>query len=125
MDDIDWQHLLFQFDGRINRAKYWLGWVGIAVVAGIAGAIAAIADSSLVWTLFGILVLALIWPSVAIEIKRWHDRDKSGWWWLIRFIPIIGGWWVLIECGFLEGTKGPNQFGRDPLGGDIADDPAM
>jgi uncharacterized membrane protein YhaH (DUF805 family) len=120
MGDIDWQHLLFQFDGRINRAKFWAGvgalLVGYFVIAILFSAI----DSGAVRGILGILYLAFIWPSLAISIKRWHDRDKSGWWVLIGFIPLIGGIWVLIETGFLEGTKGPNQYGPDPLGGDIA-----
>jgi uncharacterized membrane protein YhaH (DUF805 family) len=58
----------------------------------------------------------LIWPALALQVKRWHDRDKSGWWVLIAFIPIIGAFWVLIECGFLDGTPGPNRFGPSPKG---------
>lgn len=50
-----------------------------------------------------------------MQIKRWHDLDKSGWWVLINFIPIVGGLWCLVECGFLKGTVGPNRFGPDPL----------
>ena len=46
-----------------------------------------------------------------VHIKRFHDRDKSGWWVLIGLIPIIGAIWLLIELGFLKGTPGPNRFG--------------
>ena len=53
--------------------------------------------------------------TIIVGIKRWHDRDKSGWWSLIAFIPLIGFLWVLIECGFLAGTSGSNRFGEDPL----------
>ena len=64
-----------------------------------------------------ILILITLWPALAIYTKRWHDRDKSGWWSLIMFVPIIGGLWMLIELGFLRGTDGSNRFGDDPLGG--------
>lgn len=114
MGDIDWQHYLFQFDGRINRAKWWLGvvilWGVQAVLYGVFGG----SDGNL--GIVGIVGLLLLWPTLAIYIKRWHDRDKSGWWTLILFIPIIGFIWGLIELGMLEGTKGPNQYGPDPLG---------
>jgi uncharacterized membrane protein YhaH (DUF805 family) len=63
-----------------------------------------------------ILVLILLWPSLAIQIKRFHDRDKSGWWVLLNLIPIIGPIWLFIELGFLPGTPGPNRFGN-PLSG--------
>jgi uncharacterized membrane protein YhaH (DUF805 family) len=62
-----------------------------------------------------ILFLLLLWPSICLYAKRWHDRDKSGWWSLIGLIPIIGGLWMLIELGFLRGTDGPNRFGPNPI----------
>jgi uncharacterized membrane protein YhaH (DUF805 family) len=61
--------------------------------------------------LSGLFVLASIIPAILVDIKRWHDRDKSGWWMLITLVPIIGAIWLLIELGFLKGTPGPNQFG--------------
>lgn len=124
--------LFFSFNGRINRAKFWLGNVALIVVytilmvVGGAGMMAGFDPnnpqaSSGGMGVMGIVILivyiAMIWPSLAIGIKRWHDRDKSGWWVLIAFVPIIGGLWYLIECGFLEGTKGPNKYGPDPLAG--------
>ncbi len=111
MGDIDWTHLFFQFDGRINRAKWWLGAVILWVVEGIIFAI--VRDNT---GIVSLVSLVFLWPSLALGIKRFHDRDKSGWWVLIGLIPIIGFFWLLIELGFLEGTKGPNQYGPDPLG---------
>jgi uncharacterized membrane protein YhaH (DUF805 family) len=52
---------------------------------------------------------------LAISIKQWHDRGKSGWWVLIGLIPFIGAIWALIETGFLEGDPGDNQYGPNPL----------
>ena len=115
MENIDWQHLLLQFDGRINRAKFWLGVVAIWVVEIIVFMIAAAVGSGAFWLLTNLLILLLLWPALAVAIKRWHDRGKSGWWVLIGLIPIIGFFWVLIECGFLPGDEGPNEYGPDPL----------
>lgn len=117
MENIDWQHLLFQFDGRINRAKYWLGAGALYVFFIVFAIIAGMANSSAIWTLYVIAGLLAIWPGLAISIKRWHDRGKSGWWVLIGLVPLIGFWWVLIECGFLQGDDGPNEYGPDPLAG--------
>jgi hypothetical protein len=50
----------------------------------------------------------------AMGVRRLHDTDRSGWWWLIGFIPLIGII-VLIVFGCFEGTRGPNRFGPDPL----------
>jgi len=117
MDNIDWQHLLFDFNGRINRGKFWLGMVVIYVVPWIFWMIALAVNSAVIYTLLGLVYLLIIWPALAISVKRWHDRDKSGWWVLIAFVPLIGWLWALIETGFLEGTSGDNQYGSDPLAG--------
>ncbi len=60
------------------------------------------------------LYLTLVWISFAITVKRWHDRDKSGWWILIGMIPIIGPIWQFVETGCLRGTIGSNRYGPDP-----------
>lgn len=60
-------------------------------------------------------VLALIWPSLAIQAKRWHDQDRSAWWILIGLVPFVGGLIALVMCGFIQGTPGPNRFGAGPM----------
>ncbi len=117
MDNIDWAELLFKFDGRINRGKFWLGIVAIWAVLWLIAIVAGMTNSSILWTIFGLLSLLVIWPSLALSIKRWHDRDKSGWWVFIGLVPLIGPLWALIETGFLPGTPGTNQYGSDPLAG--------
>lgn len=110
---MDWKYLLTSFDGRINRAKFWAG-VGVFIAIGI---VAAIIDGILGANgiLSGIVSLAMIYFACALYAKRWHDRDKSGWWTLIVLVPIIGSIWLLVECGILPGTQGANRFGPDPL----------
>ena len=117
---MDWSYLLTSFQGRIGRKSYWLGNIALSVVIFIA----QIVDNLLGTTIEGgagiltvIAALATLYPSIAIYAKRWHDRGKSGWWTLILFVPIIGALWMLIECGFLRGTEGDNQYGPDPLRG--------
>jgi uncharacterized membrane protein YhaH (DUF805 family) len=61
-----------------------------------------------------VMAFIFLWPMFAVQAKRWHDRNKSGWWVLIHFIPVIGSLWTLIENGFLEGTEGNNRFGESP-----------
>lgn len=123
------QSLLFSFQGRINRAKFWLVhvvmWVVVLVVFGATLGSAAVSSDpqaalqsvGLVGGLILLVVYILaLWIGLAIAAKRWHDRNKSAWWILIVFVPVVGGLWYLIECGFLKGTTGPNKFGSDPLG---------
>jgi uncharacterized membrane protein YhaH (DUF805 family) len=118
------------FNGRIPRMTFWLGllilmivqWILFAVFGGMsmmnfdpADPAAAEKMMSGMWPIW-IISLIFLWPSLALYAKRWHDRDKSGWWSLILFIPLIGFIWFLVECGFLRGTEGPNRFGNDPIG---------
>lgn len=63
---------------------------------------------------FGVGYVLALWTSLATQVKRWHDRGASGWWVLINFIPLVGGIWTLVSCGFLEGQKGANKYGPDP-----------
>lgn len=122
MDNIDWGWLLFQFEGRINRAKFWLAGASLYIAFWILWGIAFATESSAMFSLVAILSLLAIWPYLAVAIKRWHDRDKSGWWVLIALIPLIGPIWALVETGFLPGTPGPNQYGPDPLGVDAIEE---
>ena len=131
-------NILFSFNGRIRRTHYWLGLIGASFALGIVafvlmlvfggGAMLAAQGGSDAGTAagagigiigvilyVGILVLAT-WIGLALQIKRWHDRDKAWPWIFISFIPIVGWFWVLIECGFLDGTMGPNRFGPSPKG---------
>jgi Predicted membrane protein len=104
-------HLLFGFSGREKRLPWWIATILVDLGLGMVYAIFGMPRPSV----FFLLLLAppLIWISVAVQVKRWHDRDKSGWWFLMNFVPIIGWLWVLIECGFLRGTPGPNRFGDE------------
>ena len=126
-------------DGRIPRKTFWLAvlvmvvisWILQFIVFAIFGgsamtavdpnmtpeAQAAAMQQALsgMWLPLGVVVLLTLWPSICIYAKRWHDRNKSGWWSLIMFVPIIGGIWLLVELGFLRGTEGPNKYGPDPI----------
>lgn len=102
--------LFFSFEGRVSRLQFWMVGLSLVVLNGIVAAI-SVSSESLVLTLISII---LFWPGLAINIKRWHDRDKSGFWVLIGLVPIIGWLWVIIEQGFMKGTDGPNSYGSDP-----------
>jgi uncharacterized membrane protein YhaH (DUF805 family) len=121
-------NLLFSPQGRVNRAKFWLVALGIFVIevvlfAVLGGGAVMSGDperaldalgpiAGIVIFVFGVIAT---WVSIVVGMKRFHDRNKSGWWILIIFVPVIGGLWYLIECGFLKGTSGPNNYGPDPL----------
>lgn len=116
---------LFSFDGRIRRRDWWLlsiasAVVFYAIVFGFAFGLGQPGPDGQMTNPAGaigfIFYLPLLWISLALQVKRWHDRDKAWYWLFISFIPLVGGIWVLIECGFLDGTPGPNRFGPSPKG---------
>lgn len=121
------------FAGRSRRKEYWMFALGIFLVAIIPVtllyivALAAAFGSAngtgggvMITLLSGVvllLALALIIPSLAVQVRRFHDQDKSGWFVLINLVPYVGGLVVLVfMC--LEGTRGPNRFGPDPKAGE-------
>ncbi len=127
---MDWKNLFLSFEGRISRQPFWLGSLALGIISIILQfVIVAVFGGSMDFRdpnatpsvaagiAFAVLALVSLWPSLAITVKRWHDRDKSGWWTLIILIPIIGAIWMFVENGFLRGTDGRNRFGDDPLAG--------
>jgi serine/threonine protein kinase len=118
---------LFSLEGRINRLRYWLnGLIPIAIMmVGVVILGATTREDTGTNPIGGIIMLVAviiaIWISVAINVKRWHDLDHSGWWTIAGFIPYVNVI-VLIILGFVKGTEGPNRFGTDPLGGRVSVD---
>ena len=67
--------------------------------------------------IFLVISFSIIIPSLAVQVRRLHDLDKSGWFILLNFMPFIGSIIVLVfMC--MDGTRGPNRFGDDPKAGE-------
>jgi uncharacterized membrane protein YhaH (DUF805 family) len=108
------QQFFLSPQGRVSRGHYWLMFLVSAPF--IYAASWASGSFEHAWDPPGLyFLLPIVWPGSVVTIKRWHDRNKSGWWILISLIPIIGPIWALVENGFLKGTSGDNRFGSDPL----------
>ena len=141
--NIDLVSLLFAFRGRINRAKYWIAaavYIAVSIVAVILGL--TVGMGTIFFVCLAILYIPMIVSSIAVGLKRLHDRDKSGWWlWLFYagpsvlsgigktagdtpFVFSLAGFaisiWAFVELGCLRGTAGPNRYGPDPLAGAAA-----
>jgi uncharacterized membrane protein YhaH (DUF805 family) len=99
------------FSGRACRSEYWYWILFILIAEIVTGTIDAVLDIRLVTSIFGLVTLL---PSIAIAIRRLHDLDRTGWWILLGFIPLIG-WIILLIWYVTKGTDGPNRFGPDPL----------
>ncbi len=100
------------FTGRARRAEFW--WYALANV--IISIVLNIIDAGIGFgsgyggVLSGIYGLAVLLPGLAVGIRRLHDTDKSGWWLLIVFIPLVGII-VLIVFWATDAPPGPNKYG--------------
>jgi uncharacterized membrane protein YhaH (DUF805 family) len=101
------------FTGRSRRSEYWYFLLFNLIIA----LVLSFADSAVRKLLgFGlfypIYALAVLVPSIAVSIRRLHDTDRSGWWLLLAFVPLVG--LVLIWFMAEEGNAGTNRYGQDP-----------
>jgi uncharacterized membrane protein YhaH (DUF805 family) len=101
------------FNTRSSRSEYWF-WVLFVILLSI---VAGVIDNLLFGSsVLGTLVtLGLLVPGIAVGVRRLHDIDRSGWWYLIALIPLIGAL-VLIYWFVQPGTPGSNEYGDNPLG---------
>ena len=134
--------LLFSFEGRINRGKFWLAVLAYVIISIVLALLLII--PVLGWLLAGIGYLGMIVSGIFVAIKRLHDRNKPGWWvaifyvipmilsgasaymtyeageqtsmaMLISLIGLAISLWAFVELGCLRGTVGPNEYGPDPI----------
>lgn len=105
--------VLFSPNGRIGRQSYWLASLAVIAVFYLVPLLLVIStgEDRLFSIVLPIAFLLTYVTTVMIQVKRWHDRNKSGFMWLVSLIPLVGAIWVLAECGVAEGTLGPNKYG--------------
>jgi uncharacterized membrane protein YhaH (DUF805 family) len=118
-----WGSFLGSSTGRISRSQYWLRFTlpyfvisFVTYLIDKALGLGHYGDAGAYYPgfLYDLVVFILLWPAVVVAIKRIHDRGRSGWFYLVMFIPVVQ-LWPAVEIMFLPGTKGPNRFGPDPV----------
>ena len=112
--------MFLRYDGRLNRKPYIFRCLAIfcviIVISIILGVIGAMMKSTAISMLGSVFSIVAAVPGVMLMIRRLHDLDRPTWWVVGGFIPLVNfalGLYLL--CA--EGTRGPNQFGPDPLEG--------
>ncbi len=158
-----------EFSGRSRRQELWmfmlllvliwfvafiaimaLGFSAAGLASGggsgaVGGMMGMFASMGILAVIFGVIWLALFIPTLAVQVRRLHDTNRSGWWLFIYWGPVLLSWAltiggaanqsgglsavgsilslvgligmiVLIVFYCLPGTSGPNQYGPDPLG---------
>ena len=95
----------------MNIKNIYLIDIIILAIAGIVDLSIFGSGESVVGSIWG---LATLIPIIAVSVRRLHDNERTGWWLLLSFIPLIG-WIILIVWFCTRGTAGPNRFGENPL----------
>lgn len=113
------------FGGRARRSEYWWWALFVFLVDLVVNALGGFqpilivlgrgqSGESAVWSvLAAVVTLVLLPPGLAVFVRRLHDTGRSGWWWLIVLVPIVG---MIILIVFLvrQGSPGSNQYGPSP-----------
>src|SRR5687767_1837237 len=88
---LTWKQILFSFEGRIPRRTYWGFTILANAISFVVGFIFGMLFGEETGALLALVLnIPMIWIGLAVTAKRWHDRDKSGWWIFIVLIPIVG-----------------------------------
>lgn len=114
------------FSGRAQRSEFWwwmlFTWVTSMVLSGLDSVLfgtvttydGGFEASTNTPVLSGIFSLAVLLPSLSVAVRRLHDTDRTGWWYWIILVPLVG--FILLIVWFAtKGTDGPNRYGQDPL----------
>ena len=107
------------FRGRACRKEFWLFMLYFlfclyfpALLVDF-NATSVTASEYIIFPLWILLFLGNIIPSIAVAVRRLHDIDKSGWWYLFGYVPLLGLILFVFYCQ--KGTAGDNRFGSDPI----------
>jgi uncharacterized membrane protein YhaH (DUF805 family) len=109
------------FSGRATRSEYWF-WILFALIGMLVteivdtvlfAEVSSSAPTPLHSLLNSIFIVVLLLPSFALQARRLHDTDRSGWWLLLVLTGI--GVFLLLYWASEEGTPGENNFGPNPL----------
>lgn len=118
------------FEGRASRSEYWwfafselllaaLMWVllltlGVGLMAPETSGIGVKVAFGIVLLLLCLAGLALLVPTLAVTVRRLHDAGYSGWFYLLNFVPYVGG--IILFVFTLLPSAPPNQWGSGPQG---------
>lgn len=104
------------FSGRSRRKEYWffyLFYVLIFIGIQFLEVMLNMSEPESFGLFSGLFFLGMFIPSIAVTVRRLHDTNRSGWWILISFVPLIG-FIAMLFFLFSEGDSGSNAYGPDP-----------
>lgn len=96
------------FNGRAVRSQFWYFVLFSFIISFVLGIVDGMLFGRQILSM--IFNLAVLIPSIAIAVRRLHDLGKTGWWYLLIFVPLIGII-VLIVWFCMKGQTTKNQYG--------------
>ena len=99
----------FCFTGRARREEFWMFVLFNLLASILAGMVDGILGTAFLGVTYAVLTII---PGVAVSVRRLHDTNRTGWWYLILLLPLIG-LIVFLIFAILEGTSGDNDYGED------------
>ncbi|QRG67199.1 DUF805 domain-containing protein [Brevibacillus choshinensis] len=101
------------FSGRARRKEYWMFVLFSVIISLVLSLVENLIGIPQVLT--SIYSLAVLLPSLGVLVRRLHDTGRSGWWFLLAFIPVIGT--IILLVFMCQDSKEDNQYGPNPKAG--------
>ena len=101
------------FAGRARRTEYWMFALVNFIISVVLQIIARASGSNVLTIISLVYALALLLPGLAVLVRRLHDIGKSGAWFWIVLIPLVGPIWLLVLMA-TAGERNANRYGPDP-----------
>ncbi len=110
------------FKGRARRKEFWMYILFYLIIVIVLGIIDAIIGTTMTGGGVGILtliyLLGMLIPTLAVTVRRLHDMGKSGWWYFITLVPLIGGIWLIVLL-VTDSQPAANAWGPNPKAGEV------
>lgn len=105
------------FSGRARRKEYWMfvlfNMIFLIVAIILDNVLGLTVDDSPFGVFYFLYGFAIVIPALAVNVRRLQDVGKSGWWFLIIFVPFIGPVWLFVLL-VIESQQGYNKWGQNP-----------
>lgn len=101
---------MLTFEGRARRSEYWYFVLFVAIVSAAMNLLLGQNNG-----IRSVISIALSLATISVGVRRLHDIGKSGWWYLLYLVPVVG-WIVLLVWDVRDSQPGDNQYGPNPKG---------
>jgi uncharacterized membrane protein YhaH (DUF805 family) len=101
------------FGGRARRTEFWMFVLINFIISAVLSIIWRATGNVALEVVYYLYAVAVLIPGIAVTVRRLHDTGRSGGWWFIVLIPIVGGIILIVFCA-QDSQPGPNQYGPNP-----------